>query len=104
MTSTRTATLALIGALIGSALTGCTATSIPSPITRTVQVHQDSTTDRAWDALRAAGYVGVQGDGCECLYVPESEVIVDADGEVHIPFDANGDGWIDLSSDIELGA
>jgi len=30
----------------------------------------DTTPEDVWEAFRASGFTGVQGDGCECLYLP----------------------------------
>jgi hypothetical protein len=43
----------------------------------------DATPADLWDALRAAGYVGTAGDGCECLYIPVG-VQVDVPGGLYV--------------------
>lgn len=58
----------------------------------------DDTPADLWNALRAQGYVGVQGDGCECLYVPVGTV-VDVPGGLYLAtidgLMVCGDTWFD---------
>lgn len=52
----------------------------------------------------------VEHPGAKTMYIQRSAcdnvdwTARDADGRPFVPFDANGDGFIDCTSDVELGA
>lgn len=83
----RNTAVLLVGVLAATAVYGLgyvgtapAAEAAPAP--SVVRVSAESTPDDLWDALRAQGFTGVQGDGCECLYVGVG-VQVDTPGRVY---------------------